>query len=75
MSIHFLAATMMSRPSDYEYSEEKQLTLPEFHRRYKDNLPLLIIVTEGFYGETKYDDYANDQVRLKYKEHIPYINV
>lgn len=52
----------MSRPSDYEYSEEKQLTLPEFHRRYKDNLPLLVIVTEGFYGETKYDDYANDQI-------------
>ncbi|CAG2230767.1 unnamed protein product [Mytilus edulis] len=51
-----------SKPCAYEYSKEEQLPLPEFHRRYKDNLPLLVIVTEGFYGETKYDDFANDQI-------------
>ncbi|XP_071141972.1 uncharacterized protein [Mytilus edulis] len=51
-----------SKPCAYEYSKEKQLSLPEFHRRYKGNLPLLVILTKGFNGETKYDDYAKDQI-------------
>ena len=53
---------MQTHVADYEFDPEKQLTLPEFYRKFKDKLPLLVIVTEGFYGETKYDDYANDQV-------------
>ncbi|CAC5385892.1 unnamed protein product [Mytilus coruscus] len=57
-----IESATMSRPSAFEYSEEKQLTLPEFHRKYKDNLPLLVIVTKGFHGETMYDDYANGQI-------------
>ncbi|OPL21276.1 hypothetical protein AM593_06587, partial [Mytilus galloprovincialis] len=52
----------LSRPRLFQYSEEKQLTLPEFHRRYKDNLPLLVIVTEGFHGETHFDDYTTNQI-------------
>lgn len=52
----------MSHASDYEYDVEQQCTLPQFHAKFKDKLPLLLIVTEGFYGETKYDDLSNDQI-------------
>ncbi|CAG2253977.1 CDH12 [Mytilus edulis] len=52
----------LSRPRLFQYSEGKQLTLPEFHRRYRENLPLLVIVTKGFNGETHYDDYATNQI-------------
>ena len=52
----------MSIPTDYEYDEKDQLSLPEFHKEFKDKLPMLVIVTGGYYGETKYDDFSNDQV-------------
>ena len=52
----------MSLPTDYEYDEKNQLSLPEFHKKFKDQLPMLVIVTGGYYGETKYDDFSNDQV-------------
>jgi len=44
------------------YDEEKQMDLREFFRAYKSKLPQLVIITEGHYGLTNYDDFANDQV-------------
>ena len=58
----FIFTAKMSIPTDYEYDETKQLTLPQFHKEFKDQLPMLVIVTGGYYGETKYDDFSNDQV-------------
>ena len=53
---------MSDRLSDYDYDDEEKHILPDFHKKFKDQLPMLVVVTEGFYGETKYDDYAADQV-------------
>ncbi|XP_071143066.1 uncharacterized protein [Mytilus edulis] len=55
----------MSHRDDYKYDVEQQLPLPEFFRNYKDKLPLLVIVTAGFCGETKNDEYPyNEIIRL-----------
>jgi len=60
--IRYIFTAKMSLPTDYEYDEKKQRNLPQFHKEFKDQLPMLVIVTEGFHGETKYDDFPNDQV-------------
>lgn len=52
----------MSHRDDYKYDVEQQLPLPEFFRNYKDKLPLLVIVTAGFCGETKNDEYPYNEV-------------
>ncbi|CAC5383733.1 unnamed protein product [Mytilus coruscus] len=52
----------MSNRDDYKYDVELQLPLPEFFRKYKDKLPLLVIVTDGFCGETKNDEFAYAEI-------------
>lgn len=47
---------------DYEYDSEGQYTLPEFHQKYKDKLPLLVVVSGGFNGKTTYDEVSTNQV-------------
>ena len=61
--IRYSFTAKMSLPTKYEYDEKKQRNLQQFHKEFKDQLPMLVIVTEGSYGETKYDDFSNDQVR------------
>ncbi|XP_063406476.1 uncharacterized protein LOC134690439 [Mytilus trossulus] len=52
----------MSHRDDYTYDVEQQLPLPEFFRNYSDKLPVLVIVTDGFCGETKNDEYAYAEI-------------
>ncbi|CAG2204078.1 unnamed protein product [Mytilus edulis] len=47
---------------DYEYDSEDQYTMPEFHQKYKDKLPLLVVVSGGFNGKTTYDEVSTNQV-------------
>ncbi|XP_076083946.1 uncharacterized protein LOC143054780 isoform X2 [Mytilus galloprovincialis] len=47
---------------DYDFDSEDQYTLPEFHQKYKDKLPLLVVVSGGFNGKTTYDEVSTNQV-------------
>ncbi|VDI74517.1 Hypothetical predicted protein [Mytilus galloprovincialis] len=47
---------------DYVFDSEDQYTLPEFHQKYKDKLPLLVVVSGGFNGKTTYDEVSTNQV-------------
>lgn len=49
---------------DYVFDSEDQYTLPEFHQKYKDKLPLLVVVSGGFNGKTTYDEVSTNQVYL-----------
>lgn len=46
----------------YVYDPKDQYTLPDFYQKYGDQLPLLVIVTEGFSGRTAYDELSTNQV-------------
>lgn len=46
----------------YKIDTSEELALPEFYAKHKDNLPMFIIVSGGYYGQTKYDDMSTDQV-------------
>lgn len=48
--------------SMYIYDPKDQYTLPDFYQKYGDQLPLLVIVTEGFSGRTAYDELSTNQV-------------
>lgn len=46
----------------YKFDISQELVLPEFYNKHKNNLPMLIVVSGGYYGQTKYDDMSTDQV-------------
>lgn len=46
----------------YTFDISQELVLPDFYDQHKDNLPMLIVVSGGYYGQTKYDDMSTDQV-------------
>nr|XP_022309985.1 uncharacterized protein LOC111115428 isoform X2 [Crassostrea virginica] len=46
----------------YKIDTSEELALPEFYAKHKDNLPMFIIVSGGYYGQTKYDDMSTDQL-------------
>lgn len=46
----------------YKFDISQELVLPEFYNQHKNNLPMLIVVSGGYYGQTKYDDMSTDQV-------------
>lgn len=46
----------------YKFDISHELVLPEFYNQHKNNLPMLIVVSGGYYGQTKYDDMSTDQV-------------
>ncbi|VDI74518.1 Hypothetical predicted protein, partial [Mytilus galloprovincialis] len=53
--------------SMYIYDPKDQYTLPDFYKKYGDQLPLLVIVTEGFSGRTAYDELSTNQVILLHR--------
>lgn len=46
----------------YKFDISQELVMPEFYNQHKNNLPMLIVVSGGYYGQTKYDDMSTDQV-------------
>lgn len=44
------------------YNEDEELSLPEFHKKYRDQFPITAIVVGGHYGQTKWDDLPSDLV-------------
>ncbi|KAK3087317.1 hypothetical protein FSP39_004553 [Pinctada imbricata] len=52
----------------FEFDEEDEYSLPDFFKHFKDKLPMLVIVTGGDYGLTRWDDLCNDTV-LRYHRH------
>lgn len=48
----------------YQFDENKELALPEFYSQHKDDLPMLIVVSGGHYGQTKWDEISTDQVSI-----------
>lgn len=44
------------------YDENEELSLPEFHKKYRDQFPITAIVVGGHYGQTKWDDLPSDLV-------------
>lgn len=57
----------------YKFDISQELVLPEFYNQHKNNLPMLIVVSGGYYGQTKYDDMSTDQV-CKGERYRKYIN-
>lgn len=47
---------------EFLYNESDSLTMKDYFKKYKDDLPHLVIVTGGHYGMTVYDDFPTDQV-------------
>ena len=46
----------------FEYDEEKAVTVKQFYKLYRDQIPLLGIITLGYYGDTPFDCYESYQV-------------
>lgn len=46
------------------YNEDEELSLPEFHKKYRDQFPITAIVVGGHYGQTKWDDLPSDLVNI-----------
>lgn len=46
------------------YNENEELSLPEFHKKYRDQFPVTAIVVGGHYGQTKWDDLPSDLVNI-----------
>ncbi|XP_062617793.1 uncharacterized protein LOC134279414 [Saccostrea cucullata] len=44
------------------FDTKEQLPLPDFHRKYKNNFPMIAIVVGGHYGPTQWDDLSSDLV-------------
>ncbi|XP_023932915.1 uncharacterized protein LOC106173774 [Lingula anatina] len=54
-------STIMDAYRDIAWSSE-QLTMREFIDRYRENLPQIIMVTQGFYGNSEVETFAADQI-------------
>ncbi|KAL3889398.1 hypothetical protein ACJMK2_001742 [Sinanodonta woodiana] len=46
----------------FEYDESKQMTLKELYKRHDQDFPLLIIITEGYCGDTHQETFETFQV-------------
>lgn len=50
-------------PSEaFQYDEAKEVTAKEFFSLYRNQFPMMAVITEGYYGETPYDSYETSQV-------------
>ncbi|KAH3840638.1 uncharacterized protein LOC127878031 isoform X2 [Dreissena polymorpha] len=46
----------------FEWDERQGLNMKEYFRLYKDRFPMLGVILEGWYGDTRFDCYDNLQV-------------
>lgn len=51
------------------YTYGKDMDLDEYFHKNKNRLPQLCVITGGIYGETKFDDFASDQV-IRFQRYI-----
>lgn len=50
------------------YTYGREMDLVEYFNMNKNLLPQLCIITGGIYGETRFDDFASDQVCIVYTQ-------
>ncbi|XP_061178679.1 uncharacterized protein LOC133187338 [Saccostrea echinata] len=53
----------------FNFDVSKELALPDFYNQRKNDLPMLIIVSGGNYGQTKWDEISTDQVMRFHSTH------